>query len=219
MSHLRMRVVWPAMIVALIGTACQQPERPAQVSAEKPQQPAPPPSRAPTAEPQTPAPKVTPVAPEPRPVEPKPLPQQPLPPPPSPPPPPVAQPAAAQPPVKAEKADEEARRLAEIARLLAERMPKRPTPSWVIFREAFEESEDATCRADWTGENRLEVHTENIQRLTLDLTRLPAGAPGRGPWNLQIDHQGIQITGLRGKVLDLVRSKNGNWTVDHSKGK
>jgi hypothetical protein len=205
------------IIVALVGTACQQPERPAQVPTEKPQQQAPP--RAPTAEPQAPAPKVPPVAPEPRSAAPKPRPPQSpssLPPPP---PPPVAQPEKPEPSVKAEKTDEEARRLAEIARLLAERMPKRPTPSWVIFRDAFEDDKDASCQAEWTGENRLEVHTENIQRLTLDLTRLPAGAPGRGPWNLQIDHQGIQITGLRGKVLDLIRSKNGNWTVDHSKGK
>ena len=212
MSHLRTRVVWPVLVLGLFGTACQQPARPAQVSAEKSQQPAPPP--APIAEPQAPAPKVPPVTPEPPPAEAKPRPE-----PPPPPPPPVSEPAASQPVPKAENEDEEARRLAEIARLLAERMPKRPTPSWVIFREAFEESEDATCRAEWTGENRLEVHTENIKRLTLDLRRLPAAAPQRGPWNLQIDHQGIQITGLRGKVLDLVRSKNGNWTVDHSKGK
>ncbi|HVP09982.1 MAG TPA: hypothetical protein VMV94_02215 [Phycisphaerae bacterium] len=129
----------------------------------------------------------------------------------------TSQPAKPEPAQQAEQSDEEARRLAELARLLAERMPKRPTPSWVIFREAFDESKDADCRADWTGESRLEVHTDNIKRLTLDLTRLPAGAPRRGPWNLQIDYQGIQVTGARGRVLDLVRSKNGNWTVDHSK--
>jgi hypothetical protein len=98
-------------------------------------------------------------------------------------------------------------------------MPKRPKASWVIFRSAFTEENDATCTAEWTGGNRLEVHTDNIQRLTLDLTRLPAGAPQTGPWNLQIDEQGIQVTGFRGKVLDLVRSKNGNWTVDRKKHK
>jgi hypothetical protein len=109
---------------------------------------------------------------------------------------------------------------AAIVRQLAEAQPKRPTtPPWVILREVFDETADATCAADWTGENRLEVHTENIKRLTLDLNRLPSGAPGRGPWNLQLDGQGIQITGFHGKVLDLVRSKAGNWTVDRTKFK
>lgn len=123
------------------------------------------------------------------------------------------------PPAAWETDAQEAERLAALARLLAQAGPRRPTPSWVIFREAFEETEDATCEAEWTGGNRLEVHTENIKRLTLDLGRLPSGAPQRGPWNLQLDSQGIQITGFRGKVLDLVRSKAGNWTVDRSKFK
>ncbi len=100
------------------------------------------------------------------------------------------------------------------------RKPKRPVASWVIFREAFEPSDDAACTVAWTSGNRLEVHTENIQRLTIDLTRLPEGAPTKGPWNLQIDGQGIEMTGFRpkvgytGKIRDLVRSQNGNWTVD-----
>jgi hypothetical protein len=90
----------------------------------------------------------------------------------------------------------------------------------VIFREAFKPAEDAACRVAWTGGNRLEVHTENIQRFTIDLTRLPEGAPTKGPWNLQVDGQGIEMTGFRpkpgytGKIRDLVRSQNGNWTVD-----
>jgi hypothetical protein len=117
-----------------------------------------------------------------------------------------------------EPTEESSRRPSQepVQRLPAPR-PKRPAPSWVIFREAFHEKEDVTCAADWTGGSRLEIRTDNIKRLTLDLTRLPPGAPGRGPWNLQIDSQGMEITGFHGKVLDLVRSKNGNWTVDRSK--
>ncbi len=92
--------------------------------------------------------------------------------------------------------------------------PKRPVNSWIIFREAYKPLEDAACKADWTGGNRLEVDTENINRITLDLTRLPPGAARRGPWNLQIDGQGFEITGRRGRIMDLVRSRNGRWTVD-----
>ncbi|HKQ46434.1 MAG TPA: hypothetical protein VJZ71_00010 [Phycisphaerae bacterium] len=97
------------------------------------------------------------------------------------------------------------------------RRPLRPVDSWVIFRNATDPSEDVLCDAQWTGGNRLQVVTINVTRLTVDLTRLPPGAPRRGPWNLQIDQQGIQITGVRGKVLDLVRSPNGIWAVDREK--
>jgi len=106
---------------------------------------------------------------------------------------------------------------AELPKTPAE--PKRPEPSWIIFREAFEASADATCVARWTGGNRLEVDTENIRGLTVDLHKLPPDAPQSGPWNLQIDGQGIEITGFRGKVVALVRSQNGIWSVDRSKGR
>lgn len=94
--------------------------------------------------------------------------------------------------------------------------PARPAPGWTIFREAFEDKADSTCLTRWTGEHRLEIRTENIRVLTLDVTKLPKAAPrDDGPWNLQIDGQGIDITGLRGgrRVLDLVRSQNGDWRV------
>jgi hypothetical protein len=91
--------------------------------------------------------------------------------------------------------------------------PRRPSSDWAVFQEAYHEEQDAICLGRWTGGNRLEITTDNIRRLRLDLNRLPEGAPGRGPWNLQIDRQGIQITGARGKVIDLVRSQHGNWTV------
>lgn len=92
--------------------------------------------------------------------------------------------------------------------------PKRPKDSWVVFRTAFDDAADAAIESKWTGANRIEVLTHNVSRVTLDLTKLPDGAPQKGPWNLQIDEQGIQITGARGKVLDLIRSKGGVWKVD-----
>lgn len=100
------------------------------------------------------------------------------------------------------------------------RKPRRPVDSWIIFRQAVDPETDASCTMKWTGGNRLEVHTENIERITIDLTKLPEGAPKKGPWNLQIDGQGIEMTGFRpkpgytGKVRDLVRSVNGVWSVD-----
>lgn len=96
-------------------------------------------------------------------------------------------------------------------------VPKRPEPSWAIFREAYDEKADVELHTKWSGENRLEIETQNIHRLTLDLTKLPEGAPDSGPWILRIDRQGIQITGARGRILDLVRSPNGDWAVDKDK--
>ncbi len=98
--------------------------------------------------------------------------------------------------------------------------PQRPKDTWVIFREAERDELDAICEARWTGGRRLEIKTENIKRITLDLTKLPPEAPQEGPWRVQIDGQGIEITGFTpkpgytGKVRDLVRSSSGNWTVD-----
>ena len=100
------------------------------------------------------------------------------------------------------------------------RRPARPEDSWAIFREAFDEQQDAACTANWTGGTRLEVTTHNVKRLTIDLTLLPEGAPQKGPWNLQIDGQGVELTGFNpkpgytGRIRDLVRSPNGVWTVD-----
>jgi hypothetical protein len=95
----------------------------------------------------------------------------------------------------------------------AVRLPSRPIDSWVIYREAFKPLEDADIHSSWTGSNRLEIHTLNVLHITIDLRRLPAGAPRRGPWNLQIDKQGIEITGSRGPRLELVRGKTGGWAV------
>lgn len=103
------------------------------------------------------------------------------------------------------------------------RKPKRPKNTWVYFREAFDADKDVSLSADWTGGERIEIRTENVKRLTIDLAGMPKGAPTKGPWNLQIDGQGIQMwgrspkVGYTGKIRDLVRSVNGNWTVDRER--
>ncbi|MFH1418861.1 MAG: hypothetical protein ABII12_11330 [Planctomycetota bacterium] len=130
---------------------------------------------------------------------------------------PARPPTEVVPPPKAPPAASQRVENAETAPAPPSRKPKRPKDSWVIFRSAFEEANDVMWDARWTGENRLEVHTDNVQRVTIDMRRLPEGAPTKGPWNLQIDNQGIQITGFRGNVMDIVRSKNGIWTVDRTK--
>ncbi len=88
---------------------------------------------------------------------------------------------------------------------------------WVASHDPFNPSEEISLTGKWTGNRRLEVHTDNVQRLTLNLHKLPPGAPTNGPWNLQIDRQGIEISGRRGKVIDLIRSPNGVWSVDTEK--
>lgn len=95
-------------------------------------------------------------------------------------------------------------------------VPKRPSSTWALFREAFDPAADAVCEARFAGGNRLDVNTENISHLTLDMTRLPEGAPKRGPWNLQIDGQGIEVSGSRGRYLHLIRAKTGSWDVDRA---
>ena len=103
------------------------------------------------------------------------------------------------------------------------RRPERPADTWLIFREAFDERKDATCDVKWVGRNRFEIETRNISRVTADMSRLPDGAPKKGPWILIIDGQGVELTGFRpkagytGRKRDLIRSKNGRWTVDRKR--
>lgn len=73
---------------------------------------------------------------------------------------------------------------------------------------------DADINAFWLGGRQIQVTTQNVNGLTLDLTRLPAGAPSDPPYNLSIDGQAIEITGARGRVLHFRRSPNGIWSVE-----
>ncbi len=101
--------------------------------------------------------------------------------------------------------------------------PARPEPTWAVFREAFEDKRDARCEVAWLGENRFNIETENIQRLTLDFTELPPGAPEKGPWIVTLDGQTIEFTGFKpragytGLKRDVIRSPNGVWEVDRKR--
>lgn len=95
--------------------------------------------------------------------------------------------------------------------------PKRPDPTWTVFMEAMDEKADADIVSDWTGGNRLEIKSKNVRKLRIDFRelnrRLPTGAPKRPPWNVQIDGQGIEITGRRGPFVELTRNDAGAWSV------
>lgn len=103
------------------------------------------------------------------------------------------------------------------------RPPKRPKDTWVIFRKAIDDKDDADIEAEWRGDNKFRIDTTNVQRVTIDMTRLPEGPPTKGPWIIQIDDQGIELTGFKpkpgftGHIRDLVRSKNGVWDVDRKR--
>ncbi len=98
--------------------------------------------------------------------------------------------------------------------------PRRPTDGWVIFRAAFDPKRDADCNTAWLGRNQFEIKTNNVQRITVDMTRVPEGAPRKGPWIFQIDSQAVELTGFApqpgytGLKRDLVRSVNGKWSID-----
>src|SRR5262245_50458446 len=49
------------------------------------------------------------------------------------------------------------------------RTPRRPVDSWTIFRQAFNDEVDASVDAHWTGGNRLDVKTDNVSHLLIDL--------------------------------------------------
>jgi len=89
--------------------------------------------------------------------------------------------------------------------------PARPPLTWTKFVSPFDEKSDADIRSAWTGGPRLEVKTQNVRRMIIDLGDLPRGAPKKGPWNLQIDGQGIEVTGRRGRFLEMTRSDAGVW--------
>jgi len=91
---------------------------------------------------------------------------------------------------------------------------KPATPAWAVIRSAYKADEAVDIHAEWLGGRQIRVTTRNVNRLTLDFTRLPEGAPRNPPWNLMLDRQAIEITGGRGLVLDFDRSPNGIWSVD-----
>jgi len=93
------------------------------------------------------------------------------------------------------------------------RRPLRVSLEWARLADVFETRDDAIVSGRWTGGNRIEIDTKNVRRMILDLTELPPGAPRRPPWNLQIDGQGIELTGRRGLRVEFTRGDTGAWNV------
>ncbi|HUN81933.1 MAG TPA: hypothetical protein VMV81_10550 [Phycisphaerae bacterium] len=91
---------------------------------------------------------------------------------------------------------------------------KKPEIPWAIFRHAQEESQGWEISPLPARGKQLELQTRNVDLLTLDFNKLPEDAAKKGPWTLTIDGQGIEIYGRPGmRVLDLARSRNGDWNV------
>lgn len=101
---------------------------------------------------------------------------------------------------------------AEPARPAPPRKPKRPPLTWTKFVGAFEGDKDAEILAR-VEKGRIDVRTQNVQRMLIDFRELPLEFRRKGPWNLQIDQQGIEITGRRGWVLEMTRNDSGAWNV------
>lgn len=97
------------------------------------------------------------------------------------------------------------------------RTPKRPTGTWATLVDVFNEDADAELSARTLSPRRLEVRTNNIRLLQVDLSKLPAGAATSPPWNVQIDGQPFELSGRRGKRLQFVRSPAGVWEVAETK--
>lgn len=99
--------------------------------------------------------------------------------------------------------------------------PAKPThdagTAWAKPIDVTDPEANSKIDATAPGGNRLHIRTENVRVLRLDLKQLPAGIPDRGPWNLTIDHQAIEITGRRGRIVTLVRTPGGNWDVTETR--
>lgn len=98
-----------------------------------------------------------------------------------------------------------------------DRLPRRaedPRVRWLRIEQRINSDLPAEAHGIITSVARppkLDVNTSNASRLVLDLDRLPEGV--RPSLSLQLDQQGIQITGAAGPQVELVRDSAGLWSV------
>lgn len=121
-------------------------------------------------------------------------------------------PAAEPPPVEPPPAPRQLGPLEAYDRLPAK--PEDPQRRWLRIEGRFDGERPAQTLGAITRTDRpprIEVTTDNVSRLVLDLNRLPAGV--RPGLVLRIDEQGIQITGAAGSQVELVRDSAGLWSV------
>ena len=89
------------------------------------------------------------------------------------------------------------------------RIPGARQQGWLAIDAPADPEKEAFAEARLVSPNRLVVRTRNVERLRLELGQLKGRSPGR--LILHIDDQGIEITGVRGMSISLIRSKTGAW--------
>ncbi len=74
----------------------------------------------------------------------------------------------------------------------------------------FDPQRPARLNATLKSDSLLQINTENVQVLRLDLLNLPRKLGGR--LILHIDNQGIEISGKGNQIIYLQRSPTGDWS-------
>jgi hypothetical protein len=80
----------------------------------------------------------------------------------------------------------------------------------LVILGKFDPQKPARLTATLESDTLMNIGTQNVQALRLDLLTLPRERGGR--LVLHIDGQGIEITGKRNQVIDLRRSPVGEWS-------
>lgn len=89
--------------------------------------------------------------------------------------------------------------------------PTDPQAGWLRIVEMARADAVASVRGEFPEPNRMNIESENVRRLTIDLDALPLKAKTRRI--LRIDEQPIELyQAHRGKIL-LERGSAGRWTV------
>jgi hypothetical protein len=89
--------------------------------------------------------------------------------------------------------------------------PSDPQSGWLTIEEVHKEGKPATAIGTVIGPRKLEVTTENVKSIRINLPK--AGMPTNRRVILRIDHQGIEITGRYGPTARFTSTVNGNWSA------
>lgn len=92
------------------------------------------------------------------------------------------------------------------------RKPEDPQPGWLRVLALQDQEAVARARGVFPRQNIIEVQTENIQQIRVELGYLPL-AEGRRVV-LRIDDQGIEITQRDRRFITLERRPTGRWEVE-----
>lgn len=89
--------------------------------------------------------------------------------------------------------------------------PNDPQTGWLRIETIEKSGEPASATGTVVKPRKLIITTKNVGRIRIDLPK--AGMPSNKRVLLQIDDQGIEITGRRGPIGYFERSKNGAWSA------